>query len=136
MIRRPPSSTRTDTLLPYTTLFRSIVFPRVESCGSTRIKEARVVTSFQLEALEAHRRSIVDEYGPAQTSRSTGVVSRQVVVHRGEEIIGRPRIEVSDLREEDIVALEDAVEVQIGAQFPSRCLFRIRSEEHTSELQS
>src|SRR3546814_508262 len=25
MIRRPPSSTRTDTLLPYTTLFRSIV---------------------------------------------------------------------------------------------------------------
>src|SRR3546814_2082095 len=70
MIRRPPSSTRTDTLLPYTTLFRSIVFPRVESCGSTRIKEARVVTSFQLEALEAHRRSIVDEYGPAQTSRS------------------------------------------------------------------
>src|SRR3546814_18942300 len=25
MIRRPPRSTRTDTLLPYTTLFRSIV---------------------------------------------------------------------------------------------------------------
>src|SRR3546814_9540061 len=25
MIRRPPSSTRTDTLFPYTTLFRSIV---------------------------------------------------------------------------------------------------------------
>src|SRR3546814_12207271 len=28
MIRRPPSTTRTDTLLPYTTLFRSIsLFP-------------------------------------------------------------------------------------------------------------
>src|SRR3546814_10274665 len=26
MIRRPPRSTRTDTLFPYTTLFRSIVF--------------------------------------------------------------------------------------------------------------
>src|SRR3546814_18854859 len=26
MIRRPPRSTRTDTLLPYTTLFRSITF--------------------------------------------------------------------------------------------------------------
>src|SRR3546814_3629558 len=26
MIRRPPRSTRTDTLLPYTTLFRSIEF--------------------------------------------------------------------------------------------------------------
>src|SRR3546814_18264766 len=27
MIRRPPRSTRTDTLFPYTTLFRSIEFP-------------------------------------------------------------------------------------------------------------
>src|SRR3546814_16042039 len=29
MIRRPPRSTRTDTLLPYTTLFRSDEMPRV-----------------------------------------------------------------------------------------------------------
>src|SRR3546814_6809347 len=28
MIRRPPRSTRTDTLLPYTTLFRSLRAPR------------------------------------------------------------------------------------------------------------
>src|SRR3546814_3165314 len=28
MIRRPPRSTRTDTLFPYTTLFRSQVYPR------------------------------------------------------------------------------------------------------------
>src|SRR3546814_20160731 len=27
MIRRPPRSTRTDTLFPYTTLFRSLPFP-------------------------------------------------------------------------------------------------------------
>src|SRR3546814_5031457 len=27
MIRRPPRSTRTDTLFPYTTLFRSLDFP-------------------------------------------------------------------------------------------------------------
>src|SRR3546814_15526034 len=27
MIRRPPRSTRTDTLFPYTTLFRSLVLP-------------------------------------------------------------------------------------------------------------
>src|SRR3546814_9393148 len=27
MIRRPPRSTRTDTLFPYTTLFRSVLFP-------------------------------------------------------------------------------------------------------------
>src|SRR3546814_20418886 len=30
MIRRPPRSTRTDTLFPYTTLFRSAALPRPE----------------------------------------------------------------------------------------------------------
>src|SRR3546814_3605084 len=30
MIRRPPRSTRTDTLFPYTTLFRSVVDERLE----------------------------------------------------------------------------------------------------------
>src|SRR3546814_11224766 len=30
MIRRPPRSTRTDTLFPYTTLFRSLVEPAVD----------------------------------------------------------------------------------------------------------
>src|SRR3546814_2517386 len=29
MIRRPPRSTRTDTLFPYTTLFRSVMFFRM-----------------------------------------------------------------------------------------------------------
>src|SRR3546814_7993772 len=31
MIRRPPRSTRTDTLFPYTTLFRSAIDPNVEA---------------------------------------------------------------------------------------------------------
>src|SRR3546814_2202292 len=30
MLRRPPRSTRTDTLFPYTTLFRSVVLPQSE----------------------------------------------------------------------------------------------------------
>src|SRR3546814_3972258 len=36
MIRRPPRSTRTDTLFPYTTLFRSSAcrFQRATECGS------------------------------------------------------------------------------------------------------
>src|SRR3546814_3449043 len=33
MLRRPPRSTRTDTLLPYTTLFRSPRNPRCDSCA-------------------------------------------------------------------------------------------------------
>src|SRR3546814_3615077 len=37
MIRRPPRSTRTDTLFPYTTLFRS---PR-RRCGRRRLRQHR-----------------------------------------------------------------------------------------------
>src|SRR3546814_16468810 len=33
MIRRPPRSTRTDTLFPYTTLFRSIAVDRIARLG-------------------------------------------------------------------------------------------------------
>src|SRR3546814_7562319 len=45
MIRRPPRSTRTDTLFPYTTLFRSTARARrwvVARCGTTSPSSARV----------------------------------------------------------------------------------------------
>src|SRR3546814_2680583 len=35
MIRRPPRSTRTDTLFPYTTLFRSVYGPGLEEAYDT-----------------------------------------------------------------------------------------------------
>src|SRR3546814_2334976 len=38
MIRRPPRSTRTDTLFPYTTLFRSII--RLEECADVGFRGA------------------------------------------------------------------------------------------------
>src|SRR3546814_16712414 len=41
MIRRPPRSTRTDTLFPYTTLFRSLD-PRVEETEAGLIAQRRV----------------------------------------------------------------------------------------------
>src|SRR3546814_7084528 len=37
MIRRPPRSTRTDTLFPYTTLFRSSALPPPHRCATGRI---------------------------------------------------------------------------------------------------
>src|SRR3546814_18282691 len=45
MIRRPPSTTRTDTLFPYTTLFRSkatAIFGRLVRCAKSRIVEIAV----------------------------------------------------------------------------------------------
>src|SRR3546814_11940422 len=43
MIRRPPRSTRTDTLFPYTTLFRSIVN---QTLVSTTGREGNMTTDF------------------------------------------------------------------------------------------
>src|SRR3546814_4727940 len=40
MIRRPPRSTRTDTLFPYTTLFRSYMCPVMSWSGTSRLSWA------------------------------------------------------------------------------------------------
>src|SRR3546814_16917451 len=45
MIRRPPRSTRTDTLFPYTTLFRSRAFPvEFPVCGVSDSPGARIMS--------------------------------------------------------------------------------------------
>src|SRR3546814_18316346 len=60
MIRRPPSSTRTDTLFPYTTLFRSLpIF---------------IFTDTDQEALEAPARELTDK------AEGTGVLNLVPVV--------------------------------------------------------
>src|SRR3546814_8410927 len=51
MLRRPPRSTRTDTLFPYTTLFRSQRFGR-RLYGSLRLR----CGPNKFSALDAHRR--------------------------------------------------------------------------------
>src|SRR3546814_12052359 len=44
MIRRPPRSTRTDTLFPYTTLFRSKELPRTMKTVAQWMRKARSLT--------------------------------------------------------------------------------------------
>src|SRR3546814_1130143 len=88
MIRRPPRSTRTDTLFPYTTLFRSL--------------------------------GLVDDVQAvdARDEREGTEVARGIV-----EL----------LREEQRLAIEPA---KVLAAAGGKAGRRIRSEEHTSELQS
>src|SRR3546814_6613471 len=80
MIRRPPRSTRTDTLFPYTTLFRSVVVGLLSSA---------IPYTLELEALRR------------LPARTFGI----------------------------LMSLEPAVAALVG-------LVVLRSEEHTSELQS
>src|SRR3546814_10413344 len=63
MIRLPPRSTRTDTLFPYTTLFRSIngiAAQLQELCRRLRFKPE--IARFALHVLE-YRQAIVDRSG-------------------------------------------------------------------------
>src|SRR3546814_3983942 len=69
MIRRPPRSTRTDTLLPYTTLFRSIAdlpgmirgFGPVKEEAIARYEEERAALLAEFEAVP-HREARSEEH--------------------------------------------------------------------------
>src|SRR3546814_17460905 len=58
MIRRPPSSTRTDTLFPYTTLFRS-GFGLGQLLGTRQIK--KMISSYVGENQEFERQFLAGE---------------------------------------------------------------------------
>src|SRR3546814_3743018 len=94
MIRRPPRSTRTDTLFPYTTLFRSCHAPRTEP----RRASARA---------SGHRVSALD--GISHASWRTARYE-----HRASQGSDQPLL----------------------TYCANRCVAAVRSEEHTSELQS
>src|SRR3546814_10242202 len=101
MKRRPRGSTRTDTLCPYTTLFRSMV-----ELGETR--QDRVGFVHALATLERHPESVpVNALVPVK-----GTVL-------GDMLEGTPLAKIDDIEFVRTIAVA-----------------RIRSEEHTSELQS
>src|SRR3546814_3553542 len=85
MVRRPPRSTRTDTLFPYTTLFRS---------GRHRA------------AVEQRSESLAEHSGAGRRQQAHAALDAATVVGALQQVDGMERIE------------------------------DVRSEEHTSELQS
>src|SRR3546814_4685864 len=97
MIRRPPRSTRTDTLFPYTTLFRSLL--RVYRCRRNA-PAADPLHRMALRAQLLHHAVFAEQV--QRTDHDQGVVGAGLGQH------------LLDLRHPGIV----------------------RSEEHTSELQS
>src|SRR3546814_5759206 len=87
MIRRPPRSTRTDTLFPYTTLFRStlaedrsgdILVEKIEGAG--HILAARYLEQDDKEKIVARLHGWIDdpEIDCIITTGGTGVTGRDV----------------------------------------------------------
>src|SRR3546814_10489224 len=112
MIRRPPRSTRTDTLLPYTTLFRS----HVDESLLVAIQDVVDGTILTVLTLEMY----CGKYGQNITDRRICRVVNQMV-HAG--LVPAEMWKPGDKDEY----------VTVYAFLKSGTL---RSEEHTSELQS
>src|SRR3546814_2427576 len=110
MIRRPPRSTRTDTLFPYTTLFRSASGLIVSNHGGNQLDTAvNVVDALPAVAIGAEGRAEI--YVDGGIRRGTSVLKALALGARA-VLVGRPA---------SYGLAADAAD---------------RSEEHTSELQS
>src|SRR3546814_7043569 len=117
MIRRPPRSTRTDTLFPYTTLFRS---------------------DRQLRSRDAEL-----DGGPAGRIRRAARLCAHALYARGHRPCRRRCRDFRTLTVGSAPRPRAADGGSLLRQFPlslwqawSRLVHRTRSEEHTSELQS
>src|SRR3546814_4724071 len=110
MIRRPPRSTRTDTLFPYTTLFRS---NGVDKCRSHPLNEEMTV----FKALD-EKTLVAGQIAPADLAAAKALGVTTVINNR-------PDGEAPDQPRGSEIA-EAAQAAGLG----------YRSEEHTSELQS
>src|SRR3546814_6186034 len=123
MIRRPPRSTRTDTLFPYTTLFRSAT-------------EKQIHYAAFLETMDAYIGQLL------QALESTGQSENTLVIFLSDNG-GHPGFRGNaPLRGSKWNLYEGGIRVPMMVRWPemiqpgSICQVPVRSEEHTSELQS
>src|SRR3546814_7852314 len=127
MTRRPPRSTRTDTLFPYTTLFRSPV-QRGHADGDVR--RGRVGEHLDLvELIDQVSPALVLQVEPAPGVRSVDVLG--IGVARGDVV----RLGLAQAFDRLAGAGDVALGLAVGPQ-AGPALLAERSEEHTSELQS
>src|SRR3546814_10504144 len=126
MIRRPPRSTRTDTLFPYTTLFRSVCHS--DSCAAVK---AAWLTPDGSEVVFMRR----EGFASAQTAIyrwRIGSFEPQKIISTDDAILGCDmQVRLVCARETSLQP-RDLVEIDWTAGY----IRPLRSEEHQSELQS
>src|SRR3546814_7844085 len=152
MIRRPPRSTRTDTLFPYTTLFRSIVEAIVErddaglragAVSEGRLTAILVPGKRGIVTLVDGTETLIEPFPPAVTegARLTVEVVREAIPEPGRAKMAR--VAASDEAPRSAPTVEQRVTAMggrlrllppTGPDLLEQAGWR--SEEHTSELQS
>src|SRR3546814_9253559 len=122
MIRRPPRSTRTDTLFPYTTLFRS-------ETVEVDVQEAQ-------QRFAEHREKYEDQPGDDDGANRHRPALLRARARRQAGIDRRAARWIDDDEQSDEGRDEKIDHGCFGAATRSSMTVAIRSEEHTSELQS
>src|SRR3546814_2840082 len=87
MIRRPPRSTRTDTLFPYTTLFRSELEAEIEAANEAwedADEDGQVEQANRVEMLEAEYRAIEKPAPVISEEQKAGALAYVVIGHDGQ----------------------------------------------------
>src|SRR3546814_7183127 len=123
MIRRPPRSTRTDTLFPYTTLFRSDYPQAYVSMGITA---ENLANKYGIDR-KAQEQMAVDSHAKAAAAQKAGKLKDEIVAI----VDGNTRVEEdgcirADTSAEGLAGLKPAFDEK-GTVTAGR------SEEHTSE---
>src|SRR3546814_10055692 len=120
MLRRPPRSTRTDTLFPYTTLFRSI-------SPLSDLKALWILYLF----IRRQKPLIVHTHTPK--AGVVGMLASKLagVPIRLHTVAGLPLMETSGYKKKVLELVEKLTYKCATKVYPNS-----RSEEHTSELQS
>src|SRR3546814_8330305 len=138
MIRRPPRSTRTDTLFPYTTLFRSSKNRPARVIGAPRLRRPYCVQGSSGPLCCRLRRN---RPGPPQRGRHAAAerAALRPIRCAGVEtapLPAPPAVAARLLSATPLRRLSPARPRPRPARFRAEVEWPARSEEHTSELQS
>src|SRR3546814_3146884 len=87
MIRRPPRSTRTDTLFPYTTLFRSVYLTYLDETGIGGRKHRYVSHVYEIHDVvgEAGRPTTTELFAPSEGETRAVYQNMPSFIDRSEE---------------------------------------------------
>src|SRR3546814_10849202 len=131
MIRRPPRSTRTDTLFPYTTLFRSVEVARV-GAGEPGRGDVDVHADRGHRTLGGFHADALAGQGTCAVGLLVGVVGLVVTQphERAHDVVGGAEVVLAAERVR--LPVDAGGLVAAGGDAVTRLA---RSEEHTSELQ-
>src|SRR5213082_4235544 len=129
MIRRPPRSTLCQTLFPYTTLFRSVLLDQLASQSERLRRQCKL--DLRVRGVLGSRRMLLAEPGVALGSWRAAYEESDTPADLA-RFVEHVRVDYLP----HTVLIDCTASAAIAAGYAEWLAAGVRSEEHTSELQS